>query len=189
MSGRAFDHRRVQEACREILEELDPDPAREGLRETPARMAKAYEELTAGYGADPARLLKTFDSNGYDEMVLQTDIPFQSLCEHHLLPFVGRAHVGYVPDGRIVGLSKLARLVEIYARRLQVQERLTAQIADALMEHLHPLGAICVVEAEHLCMTMRGIRKAGSRTTTSAVRGLFLEDEKARAEAFALMGL
>lgn len=171
----------------EVLGYLDPDPAREGLRETPRRVERALLELTAGYDEDPKDVLKTFDGEGYDEMVLQTDIPFYSLCEHHMLPFAGRAHIGYIPDGNIVGLSKLPRLLEVFARRLQVQERLTVQVADALMEHLQPLGAVCVIEAEHFCMTMRGIRKAGSLTMTSALRGVFQDESAARAEVLSLI--
>lgn len=143
--------------------------------------------MTSGYGADEALILKTFDSEGHDEIVLVKDIPFHSLCEHHLLPFLGVAHVAYIPDGRIVGLSKIPRLVEAFTKRLQVQERLTGQIAASLQKHLNPRGVLVIMEAEHLCMTMRGVQKAGSRTTTSVVRGIFKEDPRARQEALALI--
>lgn len=173
----------------ELLDGIDPDPRREGLVDTPARAAAAIAELTRGYDVDVAALFRTFDAGGYDELVVERAIPFWSLCEHHLLPFHGRAHVGYIANGRIVGLSKLARLVDAYARRLQVQERMTAQIADELWARLDPVGAIVVVEAEHLCMTMRGVAKAGARTVTSAVRGALKEKPEARAEALALIQL
>jgi GTP cyclohydrolase IA len=187
VASEARAYNTIHRAFKQILSDLDPEPGRDGLRDTPHRVAVSMMELTAGYEGNPGEILKTFDSDGYHELVLQKDIPFYSLCEHHLLPFVGKAHIGYIPNGRIVGLSKLARLLEIFARRLQVQERLTAQVANALMDHLEPEGAIVVIEAEHFCMTMRGISKAGSRTTTSALRGLFLEDDKARSEALGLI--
>lgn len=179
----------------EPLPAIDADTAaedgieypREGLHHTPHRAAQAMLELTRGYREDAAELFTTFDADGYDEMVVETGIPFYSLCEHHLLPFHGEAHVGYIPNGRIVGLSKLARLVDIFARRLQVQERLTAEVADALTAGTGAKGTIVVIEAEHLCMTMRGVRKPGARTTTSAVRGALKEKPEARAEALALI--
>ena len=173
---------------RDILEAIGEDPDRDGLRDTPARVARAYAEMFAGLRQEPGQVLSTTFDLGHDEMVLVKDIEVYSTCEHHLVPFHGVAHVGYVPsaDGRITGLSKLARLVEVYARRPQVQERLTTQIADALVEHLEPRGVIVVVECEHLCMSMRGIRKPGARTVTSAVRGQ-LRDAVTRAEAMALI--
>lgn len=179
---------RIESHVRAILGLLGEDPRREGLRQTPLRVAKAYDELLSGYDRDVGDLFTCFESEGYDELVLVRDVPFVSLCEHHILPFYGRAHVGYIPSDRIAGLSKLARLVDVFARRLQVQERLTVQVADALVEHLRPLGAICVVEAEHSCMAMRGVKKTGSVTVTSAVRGVFKEDAKAREEALSLIG-
>ena len=182
------DVARAQAAVRELLFAVGEDPDREGLRDTPARMARAYVELLAGMRQRPEDVLASTFDIGHDELVLVKDIGVWSLCEHHLLPFIGVAHVGYVPseDGRITGLSKLARLVEVYARRPQVQERLTAQVADALNRVLHPRGVIVVVEAEHLCMSMRGVRAAGSRTVTSAMRGQ-LRDPATRAEALALI--
>lgn len=179
----------VQLGVENVLEGIGEDVTREGLVETPRRVAKAYEELTAGYRQDPQEVLKTFEEARHDQMVLVRDIPFFSLCEHHMLPFRGVAHVGYVPDGRILGLSKFARIVDVYARRLQVQERMTDQIADALMAApLSPRGVMVVVEAEHFCMAMRGVEKQGSRTTTSAIRGVFNNPEKrAREEFLALL--
>jgi GTP cyclohydrolase IA len=173
----------------EILVAIGEDPERDGLVRTPARIAHMYEEIFAGIGEDPSHhLTVTFEAD-HDEMVMVRDIAVTSVCEHHLVPFAGRAHVAYIPgaDGRITGLSKLARLVEVYARRPQVQERLTSQIADLLMEKLQPRGVIAVLECEHLCMEMRGIRKVGARTVTSAVRGAFQTDGKVRAEAMALI--
>jgi GTP cyclohydrolase I len=184
----AVDEQRAAAAVRELLIAIGEDPDRDGLQETPDRVARAWGELLAGQGADVSGVLgKTFDI-AHDEMVLVKDIELVSTCEHHMLPFTGVAHVGYIPsgDGRVTGLSKLARLVDIYARRLQVQERLTTQIADALVEHLDARGVIVVVEAEHTCMTMRGVRKPGSRTVTSAVRGL-LRHPATRAEAMSLI--
>lgn len=184
----AVDEARAAAAVRELLAAIGEDPERDGLQETPDRVARAWGELLAGHGADPSGILgKTFDI-AHDEMVLVKDIELVSTCEHHLLPFTGVAHVGYIPstDGRVTGLSKIARLVEMYGRRLQVQERLTSQIAEALVEHLGVRGVIVVIEAEHTCMTMRGVRKPGSRTVTSAVRGL-LRDPATRAEAMSLI--
>jgi GTP cyclohydrolase IA len=184
-----FDLPRIERAVREILLAIGEDPDRDGLLETPARVARAYAEILAGLYADPDAVLdKTFDEN-HRELVLVRDIPMSSLCEHHLLPFNGVAHVGYIPgcNGRVTGLSKIARLVDLYARRPQVQERITAQVADALVSRMEPQGVIVVIDAEHLCMSMRGIRKPGSRTTTSAVRGLFQTSASSRAEAMALI--
>ena len=185
---REIDQERAEAAVRELLIAIGEDPDREGLLETPARVARACSEVFSGLYDDPAKyLLKQFHEADHEEMVIVKDIPFTSMCEHHLLPFTGRAHVAYIPrKGRITGLSKLARCVEGYARRPQVQERMTSQIADAIMKSLDPLGTIVVVEAEHMCMTARGIKKPGSLTITSAVRGSFKEDEKTRAEALAL---
>jgi GTP cyclohydrolase I len=185
----AVDSARAEAAVRELLLAVGEDPDRPGLRDTPARVARAYAETFAGLHQDPLGVLSTSFEEDHDEMVLVRDIPLYSTCEHHLVPFHGMAHVGYVPgdDGRVTGLSKLARLVDVYARRPQVQERMTRQIADALMEGLKPQGAIVVIEAEHLCMAMRGIRKPGSRTVTSAVRGVFREDPATRAEAMSLI--
>lgn len=182
------DQSRIEEAVREILVAIGEDPTRDGLVDTPGRVARAFEELYAGVGKDPAKVLDTSFEIGHDELVLVRDIEMFSTCEHHLLPFHGTAHVGYIPNssGRVTGLSKLARLVEVYARRPQVQERLTGQIADALMEHLEPRGVIVVVEAEHLCMSMRGVSKPGAKTITSAVRGS-LRKPTSRAEAMSLI--
>jgi GTP cyclohydrolase I len=186
---RLFDHARAEAAVRELLIACGEDPDRDGLRETPARVARAYREMFAGLFLDPDEVLdRTFDE-GHDELVLVKDIPLYSQCEHHLVPFHGMAHVGYIPNaaGRVTGLSKLVRLVDLYAKRPQVQERLTSQVADALMDRLQPRGAIVVIEAEHLCMAMRGIRKPGSITTTSAVRGLFKTSASSRSEVLSLM--
>lgn len=183
-----FDEKRAENAVRELLIAVGEDPDREGLKETPARVARAYRELLAGLRQEPEEVLTTTFDLGHDEMVLVKDIEIVSLCEHHLLPFHGVAHVGYIPaeTGKITGLSKLARLVEVFARRPQVQERLTTQIADSLMKILEARGAIVVVEAEHMCMSVRGIRKPGAKTTTSAVRGQ-LRDATTRAEAMSLI--
>ena len=184
-----FDHARAEAAVRELLFAIGEDPDREGLLETPARVARAYAELTAGIRMSPEDVLTTTFDLGHDEMVLVRDIELWSMCEHHLVPFTGVAHVGYIPaeSGKITGLSKLARLVDVYAKRPQVQERLTTQVADALLRILEARGVIVVIEAEHLCMTMRGVRKAGARTITSAVRGAFLSDPATRSEAMALI--
>jgi GTP cyclohydrolase IA len=182
-----IDKPRIEAAVREILIAIGEDPDRDGLRETPRRIADAYEELFAGLHADPREhLRKTFDE-GHREMVVLRSIPFASLCEHHLLPFTGVAHIGYIPRGRIVGVSKLARLVEGYARRPQVQERLTSEIADALMEELQPDGCGVVIEATHTCMTIRGIEKPGSVMVTSAMRGGFRTRPETRAEFVAIL--
>ncbi|MFD3723857.1 GTP cyclohydrolase I FolE [Streptomyces sp. NPDC058671] len=183
-----FDEKRAENAVRELLIAVGEDPDREGLKETPARVARAYKELFAGLWQTPEDVLTTTFDLGHDEMVLVKDIEFVSNCEHHLLAFHGVAHVGYIPaeSGKITGLSKLARLVDVFARRPQVQERLTTQIADSLMRILEARGAIVVIEAEHMCMSMRGIRKPGAKTTTSAVRGQ-LRDATTRAEAMSLI--
>jgi GTP cyclohydrolase I len=183
------DQARAEAAVRELLLAVGEDPDRPGLQETPARVARAYAETFAGLGQDPAEILSTTFDEGHDELVLVRDIPMYSTCEHHLVPFHGMAHVGYIPgaDGRVTGLSKLARLVDVFARRPQVQERMTRQIADALHEGLKPQGVVVVIEAEHLCMAMRGIRKPGSRTMTSAVRGIFRDNPATRAEAMSLV--
>ncbi|MCC2336508.1 GTP cyclohydrolase I FolE [Cellulomonas wangsupingiae] len=185
---RPYDEARAARAVRELLVAVGEDPDREGLRETPARVARAYREIFAGLTMDARDVLTTTFDLGHEEMVLVRDIEVYSTCEHHLVPFHGVAHVGYIPgaDGRITGLSKLARLVDVYARRPQVQERLTAQVADALVEVLDPRGVLVVVECEHLCMSMRGVRKPGSRTVTSAVRGQ-MRDVATRAEAMSLV--
>jgi GTP cyclohydrolase IA len=181
----AVDVQRVEKAVGELLAAIGEDPDRDGLQETPQRVAAMYEELFSGISDDPSRHVTVTFAEEHDEMVMVRDIPFASLCEHHLIPFIGRAHVAYIPgeDGRITGLSKLARLVEGFARRLQVQERMTSQIADAIEHRLGPRGVLVVVEAEHLCMSMRGVKKPGTLTVTSAVRGLFRSDPSTRAEA------
>jgi len=185
--GRWVDAPRIEHAVREILIAIGEDPEREGLRGTPRRVAGAYEFFFGGLGDDPARHLDVGFEDAHREMILVRDIPLHSVCEHHLMPFVGKAHVGYIPDGKVVGLSKLARLVEGYARRPQLQERLTAQVADAIHERLGARGAIFVVEAEHLCMTIRGVQKPGSVTITSAVRGIYAGDPCTRQEAMNLI--
>lgn len=183
-----FDEKRAEDAVRELLLAVGEDPDREGLRETPARVARAYREIFAGLWQEPEDVLTTTFDLGHDEMVLVKDIEVYSTCEHHLVPFQGVAHVGYIPslDGKITGLSKLARLVDVYARRPQVQERLTTQIAESLVRILEPRGVIVVVECEHMCMSMRGIRKPGAKTITSAVRGQ-LRDPASRSEAMSLI--
>ena len=184
-----MDAKKIEEGVRLILEGVGEDPQREGLLDTPARVARMYEEIFAGLTEDPARHFEvTFDEH-HEEMVLVRDIPFYSMCEHHLVPFFGVAHVAYIPasDGRICGLSKLARLVEAYAKRPQVQERLTSQVADTLIEQLNPQGVIVVLEAEHMCMSMRGVKKPGSKTITSAVRGIFERSQATRSEALSLI--
>lgn len=186
---RGIDKPRIAAAVREILFAIGEDPDREGLRATPERVARAYEEIFAGLQQDPREVLSTVFDEQHEEMVIVRDIPLYSTCEHHLVPWHGVAHVGYIPnvDGQITGLSKLARLVDLYAKRPQVQERLTSQVADALVEVLDPRGVIVVVEAEHLCMSMRGVRKPGSRTLTSAVRGSLQSSSASRAEAMGLI--
>ena len=183
------DRARVARAVREILEAIGEDPDRDGLARTPERVADMYAELFEGLQRDPLADLDVVFEAGHDEMIMVRDIPLFSLCEHHLVPFVGQAHVAYIPNqsGQITGLSKLARVVDTLSRRPQVQERLTTQIADAIEEALDPRGVLVVIEAEHLCMSMRGIKKPGSQTVTSAVRGLFRDNDKTRAEAFGLI--
>ncbi|PVE16937.1 GTP cyclohydrolase I FolE [Arthrobacter sp. Bz4] len=187
-AGSPVDQPRIQRAVREILAAIGEDPDRDGLVETPKRVAKAYAEFFAGLHQDPAEILSTTFEIDHEELVLVKDIPFYSTCEHHLVPFHGSAHIGYIPsaEGRVTGLSKLARLVEVFARRPQVQERLTTQIVEALMTHLQPKGAIVVIECEHMCMSMRGVRKPGAKTVTSAVRGQ-VRDPATRAEAMSLI--
>ncbi|MDO7786123.1 GTP cyclohydrolase I FolE [Desulforamulus aquiferis] len=183
-----FDLPKIEKAVKMILEAIGEDPNREGLVETPTRVAKMYQEIFAGIGENPAAHLDKTFSEEHEEMVLVKDIPLFSMCEHHLVPFLGKAHVCYIPrNGKVTGLSKLARLVEGFARRPQLQERLTKQIADAVMDRLNPYGVVVVVEAEHLCMSMRGVRAPGAHTVTSAVRGIFLKNEASRAEAMSLI--
>jgi GTP cyclohydrolase I len=185
----AFDDERIRRGVRLILEGIGEDPDREGLVETPTRVADMYREILGAVGEDPADVVTVMKGAGHDEMIMVKDIPLYGICEHHLLPFSGRAHVAYVPneDGRITGLSKLARLVDVLGKRPQVQERLTTEIADALDRALEPRGVFVVLEAEHLCMTMRGVKKPGSTTVTSAVRGRFRTDARTRAEAMSLI--
>ena len=183
------DQARVEAAVRELLVAIGENPDRDGLKRTPSRVARAYAEIFAGLAADPDEVLETTFDENHDELVLVKDIPLYSICEHHLVPWHGTAAVGYIPgtDGRITGLSKLARVVDLYAKRPQVQERLTSQVADAVLRRLEPQGVVVVVEAEHLCMAMRGVRKPGSTTVTSAVRGIFKSDPRSRAEALSLI--
>ena len=189
MSGGGVDLPRIERAIREVLLAIGEDPDRDGLRDTPARVARTYAEQFAGLGQRPESVLTTIFDAGHDEMVLVRDIEVYGTCEHHLIPFFGVAHVGYIPNekGQITGLSKLARLVDLYARRPQVQERMTSQIADGLVSVLEPAGVIVVIEAEHLCMSMRGVRKPGAKTVTSAVRGSFRDNTGTRAEAMSLI--
>jgi GTP cyclohydrolase I len=186
---RGVDRPRAEAAVRELLIAVGEDPDRPGLKDTPARVARAYTEIFAGLWQDPGEILATTFDEDHDELVLVRDIPMYSTCEHHLVPFHGVAHIGYIPgdDGKVTGLSKLARLVEVYARRPQVQERMTSQIADALNDVLKPRGVLVVIEAEHLCMAMRGVRKPGSQTVTSAVRGIFRKNAATRSEAMSLV--
>jgi len=183
-----IDKEKIRKAVRDILEAIGENPDREGLLETPDRVARMYEEIFAGLNTDVNDVIKIFKEDEHQEMVLVKDIPLYSMCEHHLLPFIGVAHVAYLPrKGNILGLSKLARIVDILAKKPQLQERLTSEIADTIMNAVNPLGVAVVVEAEHLCMTMRGIKKPGAKTVTSAVRGTFKTDEKTRAEIMALI--
>ncbi len=184
-----MDHAKIEQGVRLILEGVGEDPGREGLLDTPRRVADMYQEIFAGLGKDPAEHFCVTFNEGHQEMVLIRDIPLYSVCEHHLLPFLGRAHVAYIPskDGRICGLSKIARVVDLFARRPQVQERLTSQVADTLVKNLDPQGVLVVIEAEHLCMSMRGVQKPGAITTTSAVRGIFERNPATRAEAMSLI--
>jgi GTP cyclohydrolase I len=188
ITGNRMDKNKIEEAIRTIIREIDPDPDRPDLASTPLRVAKMYEEIFSGAFTDPNQVLKVLLAEQHDEIVMVKDIPVYSMCEHHMLPFYGKAHVAYIPrEGRITGLSKLARIVDVMAKRLQVQERLTASIANLIMERLKPYGVLVVIEAEHLCMIMRGVKKPGSYTMTSAVRGVFKENEKTRAEALNLI--
>ncbi len=183
-----IDTEKIEAAVRMILEAIGEDTDREGLKDTPSRIARMYKEIFCGLENDPERHLRNFFTEQHDEMVLVKDIPIYSMCEHHLLPFLGQAHVAYIPhQGKLLGLSKLARIVDEYAKRPQLQERLTSQVANSIMEKAEPRGVLVVVEAEHMCMTMRGVRKPGSKTITSAVRGLFQHNSATRAEAFALI--
>ena len=184
------DRAKIERAVRLLIEGIGDDPDRDGLKDTPRRVAEMYEEILAGIGVDPEPIVTVVPGADFDEMIMVKDIPLVALCEHHMLPFNGKAHVAYIPntDGRITGLSKIARVVDVLAKRLQVQERLTTQIADVLDRALEPRGVFVVIEAEHLCMTMRGVKKPGSMTVTSAVRGLFRNDARTRQEAIDLIG-
>ncbi len=182
-----IDQEKVKEAVRLLLEGIGEDPEREGLADTPDRIARMYTEICGGYEQDPADVLsRTFTARDA-EIVVEGDIPFYSLCEHHMLPFFGKAHIAYLPKGKVAGLSKLARTVDIYARRLQIQENMTGQIADALMEHLDARGVMVILEAEHLCMSMRGVRKPGSQTVTIATRGEFVDNESMQEKVFRML--
>lgn len=182
-----MDTEKIQHAVRLLLEAVGEDPDREGLKETPARVARMYAELFAGIAQDPSQHTKAVFTEEYNEIVLIRDIPFHSTCEHHLMPFIGKAHVAYIPNGKVLGLSKFARIVEVYSRRPQVQERLTSQVADLIMKELQPQAVAVIMDATHACMTLRGIRKPGSSVVTSALRGLFLTDAPARAEVLSLL--
>jgi GTP cyclohydrolase I len=183
-----MDRGKIIEGVRLIIEGIGEDPGRPGLRKTPERIADMYEEIFSGLQSSPEEILKPMEGERHDEMVLLKDIPFYSVCEHHLLPFAGKAHIAYIPEGgRIVGISSLARALEIFAKRPQVQERLTAQLADLIMERLRPRGCMVIIDAEHLCMSMRGIKKPGSRTVTSAVRGIFRSKQSTREEMLSLI--
>ena len=187
MAESKIDAQRIEKAVREILLAVGEDPEREGLMDTPARVARMYAELLGGMFEDPHLHLRSVFTERYDEIVLLRDIPFYSICEHHLLPFIGKAHVAYLPTGQVLGVSKLARIVDCFAHRLHTQERLTGQIADFLMENLKPMGVAVVVQASHSCMTIRGIKKPGSLMVTSALRGLFKRDARSRSEVLSLM--
>jgi GTP cyclohydrolase I len=183
-----FDHQKIEQAIKMILEAIGEDPNREGLLDTPKRVAKMYEEVFQGLNADPCEHLKTVFGEDHEELVLVKDIPFYSMCEHHLVPFYGVAHIAYIPrGGKVTGLSKLARALEAVARRPQLQERITSKLANSILETLDPHGVIVVIEAEHMCMTMRGVKKPGAKTVTSAVRGVFAEDSAARSEVLSLI--
>jgi GTP cyclohydrolase IA len=189
MRAMADAHASLEEAVRTLLAEIGEDPSREGLARTPQRVRRMYDELTAGYHVDPDALINdACFSVDYDEMVVVRDVEFFSLCEHHLLPFIGKAHVGYLPRGRVVGLSKIPRIVDMYAQRLQVQERLTVQVAEFLMEKLEPKGVACVIEATHLCTMMRGVKKQEATMVTSSMTGTFRRDARTRAEFMGLIG-
>ena len=183
------DHEKIKEAVKMLLEGIGEDVSREGLLETPERIARMYEEICGGMDEDAATHLSKVFSVDNNEMVLEKDIVFYSTCEHHLMPFYGKAHVAYIPDGKVAGLSKLARTVEVYARRLQIQEKMTGQIADAVMEHLQPKGVMVMLEAEHMCMTMRGVKKPGSKTVTVAARGVFRDNEALQNQFFRMLGV
>lgn len=184
----AVDHEKIEAAVRMILDAIGEDPDREGLVDTPKRVARMYEELFTGMNEDPGEHFSVIFNEEHEELVLVKDIPFFSMCEHHLVPFFGQAHVAYIPrDGRVTGLSKLARAVEAVSRRPQLQERITSTVADTIMKKLNPYGVVVVLEAEHMCMTMRGVKKPGAKTVTSAVRGIFNKDAAARAEVFSLI--
>jgi len=188
MKNFTFNQKKIEKAVKEILSAIGEDPKREGLKDTPKRVARMYAELFAGLHKDPAKELTVFQEEEHEEMVMVKEIPFYSMCEHHLVPFAGKAHVVYIPTkGKVTGLSKLVRVVEGFARRPQVQERLTSQIADCLMQKLKPQGVMVIIEAEHLCMSMRGVKKPGAMTTTSAVRGIFQKNAKTRSEALSLL--
>lgn len=188
MNNKKIDTERIEKAFREILLAIGENPEREGLVDTPARIARMYEEIFAGLHSDPQEFLNVYFSESHDELVLVKDIPLYSMCEHHFLPFYGKAHVAYIPrGGKVLGISKLARVAEAYAHRPQLQERLTTQIADCLYKRLNPYGVAVIIEAEHMCMTMRGIRKPGSKTVTSAVRGIFESRPETRAELLSLI--
>jgi GTP cyclohydrolase I len=183
-----MDKRKIIAAVKMIIKAIGENPDREGLKETPRRVAEMYEEIFCGIKQNPKNFIKIFESEEHDEMVILKDIPFYSVCEHHLLPFLGKAHIAYIPKGnRLIGLSKIARIVEIYAKRPQLQERLTSQIADTIKDAVDPLGVLVIIEAEHLCMTMRGIKKPGSKMVTSALRGAFKKNESTRKEALDLI--
>ena len=182
-----MDHEKIRAGVRLILEGIGEDPQRPGLLETPRRVVQLYEEIFSGIGRDPSELIKKVPEEEHDEIVLVRDIPFYSICEHHMLPFLGQAHVAYIPKGSIVGLSKIARVVDVAAKRLQLQERLTTEVADILMDTIKPFGVMVVIEAEHLCMTMRGVKAPGSQTVTSALRGIFRSNQASRMEALALI--
>jgi len=183
-----MDLKKIEKGIRLIIEGIGEDPERAGLKETPERVAKLYEEIFAGLKTPTEEILKSIEGESHDELVLLKDIPFYSMCEHHLLPFIGKAHVAYIPSGgKIVGLSELAKAVEIFAKRPQVQERLTTQLADLIMDRLKPKGAMVIIDAEHLCMSMRGIKKSGTRTVTSAVRGIFRTKQSTREEFLELI--
>lgn len=183
-----IDHEKIEKAVHMILEAIGEDPTREGILDTPKRVARMYAEVFDGLNQDPGDYFNVIFGEDHEELVLVKDIPFYSMCEHHLVPFFGKAHVGYIPkDGRVVGLSKLARALEAVARRPQLQERITSTVADSIVAKLAPHGVVVVVEAEHMCMTMRGVKKSGSKTITSAVRGSFVKDAPARAEVFSLI--
>lgn len=183
-----MNKKKIEKAVREILEAIGEDPERKDLLETPKRVAEMYEEIFSGMGKDPKKELEVILDQKHDEIILLKGVPLQSLCEHHLLPFIGKVHIAYIPKGgRVTGLSKLVRVIDVFSKRLQVQERLTCQIAEVIMEKLRPRGVMVVIEADHLCLSMRGVKKSGIITTTSAVRGIFKENQKTREEALALI--